>query len=236
MTITQYFIRLGLAFLFGTMIGAERQTRQKNAGLRTNTLVCIGSAAFILLSASLTGESGDPSRIAAQIVTGVGFLGGGLILKDGFSVRGLNTAATIWCSAAVGALAGSGLFIQALIMVVFVIVTNCVLRPVGEFIGRHNNLKVSLESLRYELTIRCKEQIENHLRVLMLNAISNDPHLQLRSLKSTDDDTPNYCFVIAEIYSQGKHDIMIEKLAAKLTIEYGVTEVSWEVNSSGDEC
>lgn len=237
MVISQYFLRIGLAFLFGAMIGAERQTRQKNAGMRTNTLVCIGSAAFILLSFSLTGESGDPSRIAAQIVTGVGFLGGGLILKDGFSVRGLNTAATIWCSAAVGALAGSGLFIEALLMVLFIIVTNCVLRPVGEFIGRHNFLKGgSKENMRYELTIRCKEQIENHLRVLMLGAISNDAHLQLRSLKSTDDDTPNYCFVIAEIYSQGKHDAVIEKLAAKLTIEYGVTEVSWEVNSSGDEC
>jgi len=220
--------------LFGAMIGAERQTRQKNAGLRTNTLVCIGSAAFILLSASLIGETGDPSRIAAQIMTGVGLLGGGLILKDGFSVRGLNTAATIWCSAAVGSLAGSGLFIQALFMVVFVIGTNCLLRPVGQFIGKHN--KKNYESLRYELRIRCKEQIENHLRVMMLNAISNDTHLQVRSLKSTDDDIPNYCYVTAEIYSQGQHDVTIEKLAAKLTIEYGVTEVSWEVNNSGDEC
>ncbi|MCD7915813.1 MAG: MgtC/SapB family protein, partial [Tannerellaceae bacterium] len=94
MELTMYTTRLGLAFLFGLLIGAERQFRLKNAGLRTNTLVALGSAVFILLSISLTDATGDPSRIASQIVTGVGFLGGGLILKDGMSVRGLNTAAT----------------------------------------------------------------------------------------------------------------------------------------------
>ena len=84
----------------GTLIGVERQYRQRNAGLRTNILVAVGAAAFTVLSYSMTTGSGDPSRVAAQIVSGIGFLGGGLILKDGFTVRGLNTAATIWCSRA----------------------------------------------------------------------------------------------------------------------------------------
>ncbi|MCD7978081.1 MAG: MgtC/SapB family protein [Tannerellaceae bacterium] len=230
MTLTVYLTRLGLAFLFGLLIGAERQIRMKNAGLRTNTLVALGSAAFILLSICLTDATGDPSRIASQIVTGVGFLGGGLILKDGMSVRGLNTAATIWCSAAVGAMAGLGLFWEGLIAVGFIILSNCLLRPLGDWMRHWSGFDANHEQLVYTLTIRCKDEIENRLRVMMLNAIKNDLHLQLRSLKSTDDEIPNYCYIVVEFYAMGKHDLMIEELAAQLTMEFGVTEVSWEVN------
>ena len=86
-----YLARIGSAFLMGTLIGVERQYRQRNAGLRTNILVSVGAAAFTILSYSMTSATGDPSRVAAQIVSGIGFIGGGLILKDGFTVRGLNT-------------------------------------------------------------------------------------------------------------------------------------------------
>lgn len=235
MVIAQYTLRLALAFLFGAMIGVERQTRQKTAGLRTNTLVSLGSAAFILLSYSLTDGAGDPSRIAAQVVSGVGFLGGGLILKDGFNVRGLNTAATIWCSAAVGSLAGAGLYIQSMLLVVCVLCAHCLLRPLGDILSRHNCFKGGNAPISYMLKIRCKEQIENHLRVMILNTTGNDPHLQMRSLRSSDDEILDYCFIVAEIYAQGKHDIVIEKLAAKLTIEYGVTQVSWETTNPPEE-
>ena len=102
MGMTDYMFRIGCAFLMGALIGLERQFRQHNAGLRTNILVALASAAFTVLSVTMTTDSGDPSRVAAQIVSGIGFLGGGLILKEGFTVRGLNTAATIWCSAACG--------------------------------------------------------------------------------------------------------------------------------------
>ncbi|MCC8094740.1 MAG: MgtC/SapB family protein [Tannerellaceae bacterium] len=230
MELTMYTTRLGLAFLFGLLIGAERQFRLKNAGLRTNTLVALGSAVFILLSISLTDATGDPSRIASQIVTGVGFLGGGLILKDGMSVRGLNTAAPIRCSYALFSMAGLGLYWQGLIAVGFIILSNCLLRPLGDLLSRHNVFDNTNEQLIYTLTIRCKEQIENRLRVMMLNTIKNDLHLQLRSLKSSDDEMPTYCYIEAEFYAMGKHDLMIEKLAAQLTLEYGVTEVTWEVN------
>ncbi|MCC8088802.1 MAG: MgtC/SapB family protein [Rikenellaceae bacterium] len=235
MTIYTFATRLLLAFICGGIIGIERQIRQKNAGLRTNTLVALGSAAFILLSVCLTGTTGDPGRIASQIVTGVGFLGGGLILKDGFSVRGLNTAATIWCSASVGTFAGLGLTYQALIMVGFVIATHCLFRPLGFTIGKYFTSKEDNTNIYYSFRIRCKAQIENHIRVMMLNTISIDPHLQLRSLKSCDDDDPAYSFIKAEIFSTGKHDIVIEKLAAKLTIEYGVTQVNWEINGHCEE-
>ncbi|MCD7973359.1 MAG: MgtC/SapB family protein [Candidatus Azobacteroides sp.] len=235
MTIWEYTLRLSFAFLMGALIGLERQYKQKSAGLCTNILVSAGSAAFLLLSASLTTSNGDPSRVASQIVTGVGFLGGGLILKDGMSVRGLNTAATIWCSAAVGALAGLGLYMQSLLLVAMVIIAHCFFRPLGNIISKNTYLKKGSENYFYIFEIRCKEQIENHLRVMILNAIGTDPHIQLRSLKSTDDDVPTFCLISAMIYSYGKHDSLIEKLAARLTIEYGVTQVKWEINEEMEE-
>jgi putative Mg2+ transporter-C (MgtC) family protein len=91
----------------GAAIGFERQWRQRLAGLRTNTLVALGAATFILYSRVVSDEPGA-ARIASQVVTGVGFLGAGLIFKEGLNVRGLNTAATLWCSAAVGLLRATG--------------------------------------------------------------------------------------------------------------------------------
>lgn len=88
------------AFLLGGLIGFERQFRHRLAGLRTNTLVAVGAATFVVFSSLVSGDS-SPTRVAAQIVSGIGFLGAGIIFKEGFNVRGLNTAATLWCSAAV---------------------------------------------------------------------------------------------------------------------------------------
>ena len=105
----EFASKLGLALVLGSAIGIERQWRQRSAGLRTNALVSLGAVAFVLLSRSLTASGGDPSRIASQIVAGIGFLGAGVIMREGLTVQGLNTAATIWCSAAVGSLAGAGL-------------------------------------------------------------------------------------------------------------------------------
>jgi putative Mg2+ transporter-C (MgtC) family protein len=173
---------------------------------------------------------GDATRIVGQIVTGIGFLGAGVILRDGLSIQGLNTAATIWCSAAVGALAGIGLFAEATIVAVAVILTHLLLRPLGIKLGKISFQKEEGGTFYYCFKIRCKEQVENHLRVLILNALKNDNHLQLRSLKSSDNGNPAYTYIEAEILANGKHDNEIEKLAALLTLEYGVTQVSWEIN------
>src|SRR6516225_10064767 len=100
-----FTISLATAFVLGAAIGAERQWRQRMAGLRTNALVSVGAALFVLLGTSVSG--GDGLRVAAQVVSGIGFLGAGVIMRDGLNVRGLNTAATLWCSAAVGTLSGA---------------------------------------------------------------------------------------------------------------------------------
>ncbi|ERP31940.1 MgtC/SapB family protein [Chitinivibrio alkaliphilus] len=135
MPASEFLLRIATAFILGCFVGFERQYRQKFAGLRTHTLVSLGSAAFVLLSASLAAqEGGDPARIAAQIVSGIGFLGAGVILKDGQSVRGLNTAASLWCSASVGALAGAGLYLYAVVVAIAIILTHTLLRPLSLFI------------------------------------------------------------------------------------------------------
>src|SRR5258707_13112934 len=103
---TDTLVSLTAAFILGTLIGAERQYRQRTAGLRTNVLVSVGAAAFVDLAGHLAGADGSV-RVIAYVVSGIGFLGAGAIMKEGMNVRGLNTAATLWASAAVGGCAGA---------------------------------------------------------------------------------------------------------------------------------
>ena len=107
-SIVDVFLRLALAAGLGGAIGLEREFRQKPAGLRTNMLIALGSALFAILSAQLGSAAGSPDRIAAQVVSGIGFLGAGAILRSGQNVHGLTTAATIWVNAAIGMAAGLG--------------------------------------------------------------------------------------------------------------------------------
>src|SRR5277367_4216842 len=106
-SIEQTALNLGFATLLGACIGFERQWRQRMAGLRTNSLVAIGAAGFVVFSMMASGDN-SPTRVAAQVVSGVGFLGAGVILREGINITGLNTAATLWCSAMVGTFAGAG--------------------------------------------------------------------------------------------------------------------------------
>ncbi len=123
------------SFLLATLIGLERQWRQRSAGLRTTALVAVGSAAFADLGLRLLGMDGA-TRIISYIVSGIGFLGAGVILKDGTNIRGLNTAATLWCSAAVGALSGTGLLAEAATLAAFVLAGNTLLRPLVNWVNR----------------------------------------------------------------------------------------------------
>jgi putative Mg2+ transporter-C (MgtC) family protein len=116
-------LRLVAALLLGAVIGWERELQRMPAGFRTHALVALGSAIFTVISAhALTGDGSDPTRIAAQIVSGVGFLGGGAILHHGGTVRGLTTAASLWAVAAVGMAAGAGLYVLAAVSALLVII------------------------------------------------------------------------------------------------------------------
>lgn len=124
------------------IIGLERQLHQKRAGIKTNSLVALGAAVYVLISLNITaGNEGDPTRVLGQVVTGIGFLGAGVILRQGLSVHGLTTAATIWCSAATGCLAAAGYFIETAICTFLIVFVNFALRNMDEKIDSISSIK-----------------------------------------------------------------------------------------------
>jgi putative Mg2+ transporter-C (MgtC) family protein len=131
--------RVALAALLGGVIGAEREMRHKSAGLRTNILIAIGAAVFTILSISMAEERGDPGRVAAQIVTGIGFLGAGAIIRTRAGVQGLTTAATVWVNAALGVAAGSGAYHLAGIAGIVTLIVLLVLGPIERVIEQRDS-------------------------------------------------------------------------------------------------
>lgn len=134
MTNSEFILRVSVAIVAGFIIGFERQWNHKAAGLRTNTLVAVGASLYVLLSVLLTEGSGDVTRIVGQVVTGIGFLGAGIIFKEGINVHGLTTAATVWCSSAIGCLAGAGFYIETLIATITIVAINSMLMPLDKWL------------------------------------------------------------------------------------------------------
>ncbi|MBS1861931.1 MAG: MgtC/SapB family protein [Actinobacteria bacterium] len=222
----EFVLRLGVAVLAGALIGLERQWRSRGAGLRTNTLVAGGAAMFVLIS-SLTPDDNSPTRIASYVVSGVGFLGAGVIISDGVSVRGINTAATLWCAAAAGALAGSGFVWEAGIATAAVLAINLALRPLGRLIDRASIDGDSEVETTYRFRATTKGSGEAHVRALLLQSISGDGY-HLRALESADIDGTGLVEVRAVLTTSGRHDNQIEAAAGRLGLEPNVTAVRWE--------
>ena len=143
-SLTDTTISLCAAFILGGLIGLERQYRQRTAGLRTNILVAVGAAIFVDAGNRLTGHDGAV-HIMAYVVSGIGFLGAGVIMREEGNVRGINTAATLWASGAVGACAGADLLLEASLATIFILAANTLLRPVVSFINKQPLDTVSVE-------------------------------------------------------------------------------------------
>lgn len=139
MTHLEFALRLLVGLAAGLLIGIEREWQNKPAGIRTNALVATGAALFVLLSFRIAENDSttDVTRIIGQVVTGIGFLGAGIIFKEGFDVYGLTTAATVWCSAAVGCLAGAGMFIETAIGAVTIVSVNLLLIPFDKWLSKN---------------------------------------------------------------------------------------------------
>jgi len=131
-------MRLGLALVLGALVGVERQWHHKHAGLRTHTLVAVGAAAFTLISMLGLGPTTSPMMIAAGVVTGIGFIGGGVIMHQGPTVQGINTAATMWTAASMGIAAGAGYYAVCLIVFAAVLVVQFPLQRVERWIDRRS--------------------------------------------------------------------------------------------------
>lgn len=223
--ILQTFLGLGAAFSLGGLIGFERQWRQRLAGLRTNTLVALGAAIFVLFAGFFPGEA-SPTRVAAQVVSGIGFLGAGIIFKEGLNVRGLNTAATLWCSAAIGVLCGAGFYLQAVIATAFVISVNLVLRPVVRMIDRHP-APVNDVDVAYQISIVCHGEAEAHVRALLLRDLGTMLHIQ--DLESSNIEDSNRVEVTASVRADTRQDRTLEQIVGRLSLEPLVTAARWRL-------
>ncbi|WP_327085692.1 MgtC/SapB family protein [Nonomuraea sp. NBC_01738] len=226
-------LRLVVAAALGVVIGIERQWRARMAGLRTNLLVAEGAALFVVLSAyGFVGDPGtaDPTRVAAQIVSGIGFLGAGVILREGFNIRGLNTAATLWCAAAVGSLAGAGMYLIATVGTVLIVGANTLMRPLGRLLDRQR----AARRTRYRFEVRCWEDDQVHVRKLIVNALTR-PELRLRSLHGQDADQRGQVEVHAIVDSLRRDENLFESATSRLSLEPSVNAVSWTVEEDDDE-
>lgn len=224
--LAHYFVfRLGLALILGALIGAERQWRQRMAGLRTNALVAAGAAMFLMMGGLIAGD-GSQGRVAAYVVSGIGFLGGGVILKDGLSIRGLNTAATLWCTAAVGALSGLGYVFFPVSGTLAILGANTLLRPIAKAMDRNKDSADA--EIVYLVRITCRLADDNHIRSRLLEAASVEA-LLLRSVESEDLETDGRVRVQATLMSMGRQDTLLEQIVSRLGVEPGVTAASWQV-------
>jgi len=174
-------------------------------GLRTNGLVAVGAAMFVMMGALIAGD-GSQGRVTAYVVSGIGFLGGGVILKDGFNISGMNTAATLWCTAAVGTLAGLGRFEFAAIGTLSVLSANVINRSPVQNRDRE---------ILYRLRCTCRTADEANMH-------------------SVDDELLARVNVKAYLKAIGRKEEALEQIVTRLSLEAGVTAVSWEVVAAVD--
>jgi putative Mg2+ transporter-C (MgtC) family protein len=212
LSIAEFALRLGVGVGCGALIGLERQWRARTAGLRTNALVAAGATLFVLYSVAT--EDSSPTRVASYVVSGIGFLGGGVILREGFNVRGLNTAATLWCSAAVGVLAASGHLVFTLIATAVVVGIHLFGRPLGRLIDRDH---------------LCRPKADKYVRAQIVQYTSNND-ITLRGIRAgqTDDAVT----VTAHLLMDGHTPAKLEQLVAELSVQPGIQAVQW---NAGDQ-
>ena len=218
-------LNLLVALTCGALIGSERQIRQRMAGLRTNALVALGAASFVVFSGLFPDEV-SPTRVAAQIVSGIGFLGAGIIFRDGFTVYGINTAATLWCSAGVGMMAGAGAWPHAILLTALVVFVNLGLRPLVKWIKRHT-LAGQPVLRQFQVAVACDPAREGEVRAFLLRTFSlAGLHLNEIAVRpSSDGGTLD---ITAALTGEGATPVAIDQALARLAAEPGLARVSWQ--------
>jgi putative Mg2+ transporter-C (MgtC) family protein len=195
--------------------------------MRTNTLVCFGAAAFVDLGSTVGGA--NTTNVIAYVISGVGFLGAGAIMKEGGSIRGLNTAATLWCSAAVGACAGAGEMLDAVFVTVLLVTINLALRPLSRSIDRRS-LAATRRAGVYRLTIICSRAHEQAVSALVMRSLAARP-LTLRELRTEETEDGDDVLIQTMVESGNRDKALIDKLASELKIDPNVTGVEWAETS-----
>ncbi|MBE6091763.1 MAG: MgtC/SapB family protein [Selenomonas ruminantium] len=197
----ELFLRLVLSCVLGGIIGYERQSRRKSAGLRTNVLVCLGSCLIMVMSVELYQEvegktNADPARLAAQVVSGIGFLGAGAIMKEGLSVTGLTTAACLWVVAGVGLAVGAGFYAGALISTALVFVTLGSLSRLDDWVDHEKNLSLNIHTVdrpgQLMRISRCLEDLQLRVRGVKVKADEDE----------VDDSGEKSMYIDLEIFNK----------------------------------
>jgi len=229
MTFATFLIALGAALGLGLLIGMERQFGQHPAGLRTNALVCAGAALYVLMARSFNSGS-DTARVAAQIVSGIGFLGGGVILREGLTVRGLTTAATLWCSAAVGSLCGADLPVQASIATCVIVGTNCLLNPVSRWIDRKAAQRAYIDT-NYRFKVVCAMSEERRIRRMLAEQVAVQRDMTLHGIGIHSTDRSDQGLIVADVEMHVRNEHVLQDIVAQLNADPSTFSTSWERQS-----
>ena len=215
-------INMGFALIMGAIIGSERQFRGRMAGLRTNALVSLGAAGFVTFAA-LYPEDINPTRVAAQVVSGIGFLGAGIIFRDGLNIQGINTAATLWCSAAVGLIAGSGHLPYAFALTALIVFSNLGLRPIVRRL-KHRVAKNAETEQLFQLSVTCQDQDEKDIRASLMTQLGDDG-LTLREIESNKD--ANKVEIIALVKWVGVDKSKAEQVMCQMSVDPRILRAAW---------
>ena len=224
-------VRVGLATALGVAIGFERQWRSRMAGLQTMALVSMGSSLFLILSAYSFNQEANRLVVAAQIVSGIGFLGAGVIMKQGLSVTGLNTAATLWSTAAVGALAGAWMWREATAGAAIVVTGNWFLQPLANRIDRRRHGTVEGHepvAADYVLEVLCLRELEAEVKTLLTSAMPT-PRFQLRSVRTHPAHAAELVDLQAGYTTATRDDTAAEEAVRTLSQRSGVTSARWSI-------
>ena len=225
MSLEQFIVYLLICFFLSFFIGIERQYRHRSVGLRTTILVAIGSYLFVSFSFLLNGYNIDVTRIAAQIVTGIGFLGAGVILKDGVKIRGLTTAATLWSTASIGVLCASGFILEAISGTVIILFSNVFLRYVNKIVNQKSRYEQTSEEFKVTITSskdRIKELIKDitsntKFNINKLDVKKNTIILNITFFKSEEKQITEFIDIINKKYEIEEYSY--EKLKEEIKIE-----------------
>jgi putative Mg2+ transporter-C (MgtC) family protein len=215
------------ALVFGMVIGLERQWRQRYTGLTTHALVSLGAAIFTSLAVLIEGAT--DVRMGGQVVTGIGFLGAGLIMRDGLSVRGLSGAATVWATGAVGTLAGYGFLLEAAEATGFVLLINILLPRLGWLIDRFAPDNDLVERF-YVIELKCAAHDEAAVRAQLLKAM-DVRKLRLHGLESHALKDTGTVEVEAVVYSAREEDSLVERLVGELSLSPSIFSTRWTSTS-----
>lgn len=221
-------ISLSSAFLLGSLIGIERQYRQRTAGLRTNVLVAIGAAAFVDMANRLSGHEGAV-HVTAYVISGIGFLGAGVIMKGDAGIRGLNTAATLWGAAAVGACAGADLISEATLVALFVLAGNTLLRPVVNAINRQP-IDDKKSEVTYTVCVISNRSVQKQVIELLELLLEQADHpigrVEVRPFAQEEIQ------IFATLVCTSADSERLEKVVDEVSLTEHVTQAFWSISTT----